>query len=529
MQSERKADAEAQDNNVTKSKNKQGGEMRNERQEITHRGRRRATLETEWWRRFGALCLQLCLILAVTASAQNEQDPNKKVKFTTLVNFDGTNGGNQGAGLVQGTDGNLYGTANVGGANGAGTVFKVSPDGTLTTLYNFCSQPNCADGGSPSDVLVLGTDGNLYGVTQGGGHGAGTFFKITPSGTLTTLYNWCSQLNCTDGSYGFFPEPNTLVLATDGNFYGTNNFGGNAFGAGTVFKITPGGTLTTLYTFCSQPNCTDGANPAGSLLQASDGNFYGTTSSFGNAFGAGTVFKITAGGTLTTLYTFCSQPNCTDGGFPFAPLIQATDGNLYGTTGFGGANVNSGNCGGPINCYGTVFKITPSGTLTTLYSFCPQTNCLDGSSPNFALVQATDGNFYGTTVAGGGSGACGVFAQTGCGVVFKITPKGTLTTLQSFDRTNGMMPAGLVQATNGSIYGTNTGGGNRNPVGGPCFRDCGTVFSLDVGLGPFVETVPTAGTVGEAVTILGNDLADATHVFFNHTQAAFTVLSNSEY
>jgi uncharacterized repeat protein (TIGR03803 family) len=460
------------------------------------------------------------------ASAQNEQDPNKEVKFTNLVNFDGTHGSNPGAALVQGTDGDLYGTANAGGANtntacfgSCGTVFKVTPDGTLTTLYNFCSETNCADGALPVDKLALGTDGNLYGITQfGGANGAGTFFKITPSGTLTTLYNWCSQKNCADGSYGFFPEPNTLVLATDGNFYGTNNFGGNSTGAGTVFKITPGGTLTTLYTFCSQPNCADGYTPSGGLIQATDGNFYGTTSNGGNSTFAGTVFKITPEGTLTTLYNFCSQPKCADGGLPFAPLIQGANGNFYGSTGAFGAAGNGG----------TVFKITASGTLTTLYSFCSQKNCPDGNSPNFALVQATDGNFYGTTIAGGNSTACNGFHQTGCGVVFKITPEGKLTTLHSFDRSDGMMPAGLVQATNGTIYGTNTGGGNRNPVGGPCFRDCGTVFSLSVGLGPFVETVPASGTVGEAVTILGTDLTGATSVRFNGKDAKFTVVSATE-
>jgi len=523
--------------------------VRSERQEITHRGRRRATLASGWWRRFGILCLQLCLFWAATAMAaraQSEQKPDN-VTFTTLVNFDlphnGFTGGPPGP-VVQGSDGNLYGVTTTGGATvnnplcaptGCGTVFKITPTGALTTLYSFCSQPNCADGGYPPSGLVLGADGNFYGITGFGGTGAGcyavgvcgTAFKITPSGTLTTLHNWCSQPNCADGFYGFFPDANTLVQATDGNFYGTTDFGGaNGFFAGTFFKLTPSGSLTTLYSFCSQPNCTDGALPVG-LTQASDGNFYGTALN-GGASGDGTVFKFSpsrTGGTLTTLYSFCSQGGlggCTDGAIPFAPLIQAADGNFYGTTTFDGANVNSASCAAQKSECGTVFKITPSGTLTTLYSFCSQANCTDGANPNFPLVQATDGNFYGSTASGGVASCTSTYYGTpGCGTVYKLTPGGVLTTLHSFDETDGDYPSALFQATNGALYGATLEGGT-----GCTF--CGTVFSLDVGLDPFVETVPPAGTVGEAVTILGTDLSGATHVRFNHAEAAFNIVSNTE-
>jgi uncharacterized repeat protein (TIGR03803 family) len=295
---ERKADTEGKDNNVTKSKNQQRGDMRSERQEITHRGRRRATVETEWWRRFGVLCLQLCLFLAATvAVAQNEQDPNKEVKFTTLFNFDGTSAHWPNMAPVQGRDGNLYATTASGGVGGQGsfngTVFKITPGGTLTTLYDFCSQSKCADGSLPAGALVLGTDGNFYGVTTlGGATGNGTVFKITPSGTLTTLYNWCSQPNCADGSFAGWPVFNApFVQATDGNFYGVNSGGGNASFAGTAFKITPDGTLTTLYDFCSQPNCADGAYPNG-LIQATDGNFYGTSTCCGPNGNGGRIDKL---------------------------------------------------------------------------------------------------------------------------------------------------------------------------------------------------------------------------------------------
>ena len=530
---------------MTNDKIKEEKTMRSERQEFTDRGRRRVTLTAGWWGRFGILRLQLCLILAATAialPAQNEQDPHHPVNFTTLVNFDSTNGGNPAGSLVQGPDGNLYGTTFGGGANmncfgtGCGTFFKMSPSGTLTTLYNFCSQANCADGGSPSAALVLGTDGNFYGITElGGANGsgtvfAGTVFRITPGGTLTTLYNWCSQPNCADGSYGLFPESGPpFVQASDGNFYGTTDSGGT-FGAGTAFKLTPSGALTTLYTFCSQSGCADGDLPMGSLIQGSDGNFYGTTY-FGGAYGYGTVYKITSSGTLTTLYSFCSQGGlgvCTDGALPIVPLIQANDGKFYGSTSFGGANVNSAYCAAESGSCGTVFKITPSGTLTTLYNFCSQANCTDGASAGFGLVQATDGNFYGTTLQGGGNTSCGLpqFGIVGCGTVFEMTPEGKLTTLHSFDSVF-QWPLVLFQATNGTFYGTTAEGGAYSNCGGNGLA-CGIAFSLAVGLGPFVKTVPTAGTVAQAVTILGTDLSDATHVRFNHADAEFTVVSDTE-
>jgi uncharacterized repeat protein (TIGR03803 family) len=253
------------------------------------------------------------------------------------------------------------------------------------------------------------------------------------------------------------------------------------------------------------------------LVLGNDGNFYGTTQYYGvNGVNSGsTVFKITPGGTLTTLYSFCAQTNCADGGSPNG-LIQGTDGQFYGTTPFGGANcLAQGGCG-------TVFKVTPGGTLTTLYSFCSQTNCADGNGPLNALVQATDGNFYGTTI-GGGNSAC-TSPVAGCGTVFKITPTGNLTTLHSFDGTDGNAAEGLAQATNGIFYGTTDCIGTAFL----CFLNSGTVFSLEVGLGPFVRTVPAAGSVAETVTILGTDLSDATHVRFGNKEAAFTVVSDTE-
>jgi uncharacterized repeat protein (TIGR03803 family) len=238
--------------------------------------------------------------------------------FTTLASFNGTDGSNPYAGLVQATNGDLYGTTVAGGAYNDGTVFKITPSGTLTTLYSFCSQAGCTDGAYPSAAaLVQATNGDLYGTTE---YSEGTVFKITPSGTLTTLYSFCSQSGCTDGANPIAG----LVQATNGDLYGTTSEGG-AYGGGTVFKITPSGTLTTLYSFCSQAGCTDGAYPVAALVQAINGNLYGTTDA-GGAYNDGTVFKITPSGTLTTLYSFCSQGGCTDG----ANLRGAGPGHQWG-------------------------------------------------------------------------------------------------------------------------------------------------------------------------------------------------------
>lgn len=396
--------------------------------------------------------------------------------FTTLLSFDNTNGANpQFGSLVQGFDGNFYGTTYEGGANGYGTVFKITSTGTLTALHSFAS----TDGAYPYAGVVQGIDGNFYGTTYGGGaNGDGTVFKITPTGTLTTLHSFAG----TDGEY---PVAG-LVQASNGNFYGTT-YGGGANEYGTVFEITPGGTLTMLHSFTSASD-----SPQAGLILATDGTFYGTTSG-ANGTGYGTVFQITGSGTLTTLHNF----EYTDGAYPFAGLVQGADGNFYGTTAQGGTNG-----------YGTVFQITPGGTLTTLHSFAEG---IDGGSPFAGLVQATNGNLYGTTYKGGANGY---------GVVFQITTGGTLTTLHSFDATDGEYTgAGLEQATSGTFYGTTPDGGANG---------YGTIFSLSVGLGPFVETLPLAGKVGGAVIVLGTNLTGATSVSFNGTAATFTVVSASE-
>jgi len=420
--------------------------------------------------------------------------------LTTLFTFDQANGGYPEAALVQATDGNLYGTTNGFGANNGGTVFKISTDGTLTTLYNFCSQTGCTDGENPTAGLVQATNGDLYGTTFGGGTtGNGTVFRAgVHSGRLTTIYNFCPQSGCADGSG---PEAG-LVQAANGDLYGTTNVGGTqghaggSQGDGTVFRMSPRGALAATASF----NGADGCGSYAGLVQATDGDLYGTTAHCG-AFDGGTIFRMSTSGAPVLLYSFCSQgfPSCTDGSYPWGgALVEASDGNLYGTTSEGGAYAE-----------GTVFSVTPAGALTTLYSFCAQGLCKDGERPYAGLVQGTDGNLYGTTYYGGAYDS---------GTVFKITPAGTLTTLVSF--TNGEWPyAGLVQATDGDFYGTTEFGGAS---------DAGTVFRLSVGLGPFVKTLPIFGAEGAAVKILGTDLTGATSVTFDGTAAVFDVVSATE-
>jgi len=426
----------------------------------------------------------------------------------TLLSFNLTNGEFPTASPVQGANGNFYGTTSGGGANGDGTVFEITPAGKLTTLYNFCALSGCVDGADVFAGLTLATDGYFYGVTAGGGDGAncvyggcGTVFKISPKRRLTSLYRFCLQSGCPDGN-----TPIGLVQATNGNLYGVTYYGGANGDSGTIFELTRDGKLTTLYSFCAQSGCIDGKYPDAGLIQGRDGKLYGTTSYGGNS-NEGTVFQITLSGKLTTLYSFCVQTGCADGAQPEAGLVQAADANFYGTTSFGGVSGYGG----------TVLTITRTGKLTTLYSFCSQEPpyCTDGRFPLGALVQAADANFYGTTNGGGANAE---------GTIFKVSPNGQLSTLYSFcteqDCIDGRLTyGGLLHGTDGKFYGTAYQGGADSD---------GTVFSLAAGLGPFVEMLPTSGTVGTNVTIFGNELSGTTRVAFDGTTADFKVVSNTE-
>jgi len=336
----------------------------------------------------------------------------------------------------------------------------VSSAQTFTSVVSF----DYTNGSALWNPLVQATNGNLYGTTNQGGAnstGDGTVFEYDPlTGDLTSLYSFCSETNCADGS-----RPNGgLVQATNGNLYGTTSYGGancqgeEIVGCGTVFEVTPSGTVNTIYSFCSKPNCGDGAYPMAGLVQASNGNLYGTTYKGGKA-DVGAVFEITPTGTLTTLYSFCSQTNCTDGEYPVTPLIQAANGVLYGTTAWGGTSDD-----------GTAFKITQKGKLATLHSF----DGTDGRLLEAGLVQATNKEFYGTAVYGGANDE---------GTVFEMTAAGKVTTLYSFcsqtNCTDGKTPqAGLVQGANGNLYGTTSQGGANNSGFYCDSQGCGTIFEI---------------------------------------------------
>jgi len=460
---------------------------------------------SSFWRNTIVLSL-LCTVTVIAAHAQD---------FSTLLSFNYANGADPlNARLVQGVNGKLYGTTAFGGSCplyglGCGTVFVVTSSGGLTTLHDF-SGP---DGAFPYSGLLLATDGNFYGTTQGGGancassNGCGTLFRMTPTGELTTIYSFCSLPNCTDGQ----GPSGGLVQGNDGNLYGTTTYGGSSdncsLGCGTVFKVTPAGKVVMLTSFTGPPG---GFYPSTRLIQATDGNFYGTTESGGaNCCGAGwgTIFQVTPKGTLTTLYSFCSQADCTDGSFPVGGVMQAVDGNLYGTTRSGGTGTNcAGGCG-------TAFRANLSGTPTILHNF---TATDDGFSPSTSLIQATDGNFYGTTVQDGYDIDC----LGDCGTIFKMTPAGNVTTLDTFTAAaaGSDLTSPLEQATDGNFYGTTYVGGQNG---------AGTIFSLSTGLRPFVRTAPNTGKVGTTVKILGTNLTRATCVSFNGIAAPFTVASPS--
>jgi uncharacterized repeat protein (TIGR03803 family) len=291
---------------------------------------------------------------------------------------------------VQGLDGNFYGTTYQGGANpncsisgGCGTVFKVTPQGILTTLHSFDGE----DGGFSYGGVVLGKDGQFYGTTTyGEPSDAGTIFKISANGTFTNLYRFCARSGCPDGRI-----PEWLVQDAAGNFYGTTSAGGGANNGGTVFKMTPSGTFTTLHRFCVLSSCPDGARPIGPLKIGADGNLYGTTYAGGTNYD-GTVYRISPSGKFMTLHTFSGA----DGANPYDGLVTDTQGDFYGTTAFGGKNSD-----------GTIFTMTPAGQVTVLHDF----DQADGYDSEAGLTLAADGNFYGTTYLGGTSGY---------GVLFKL-------------------------------------------------------------------------------------------------------------
>ncbi|HUD48046.1 MAG TPA: choice-of-anchor tandem repeat GloVer-containing protein, partial [Candidatus Baltobacteraceae bacterium] len=401
--------------------------------------------------------------------------PPPPTPVAVLYYFDGMDGGHPFSALAQGTDGNFYGTTEYGGSNGYGTVFRMSTNGTLTTLYSFG-----AANAYPCAALVQGADGLFYGTTtEGGTNDYGTVFSITTNGTLFTLASF--NYSVTGGN----PSA-ALVQGTDGNLYGTAPFGG-ANDYGTVFRMTTNGTLSTLVAFDNA----NGTVPYAALAQGADGNFYGTTY-LGGSYSTGTVFRMATNGTLTTLVSL-------DGfnAYPYGALTQGADGNFYGTSEYGGTND-----------YGTVFSVTTNGTLSTLASF---NYYVTGGYPSAALVQGTDGNLYGTTSSGGTYGTTYFDGTYGGGTIFSITTNGILTTLLSFQNTNGLYTqAGLVQGADGYFYGTAPYGG----VGFNGYYDSGDGVVFRLGAAPTTtppaivaqpvsQTVPVSGAPFFSVNATG--------------------------
>jgi uncharacterized repeat protein (TIGR03803 family) len=334
------------------------------------------------------------------------------------------------------------------------------------TLYTFTG----ADDGVIPISGVIDVDGTLYGTTRGGGDfQSGTVFKLTTTGQETVLYSFTGT-----GGDGFNPVA-PLIMDAAGNLYGTTGYGGlygacGSNGCGTVFKIDPAGHETVLYRFTGGA---DGQYPNG-VIRDPQGNLYGTTSYGGiNCSGAigycGTVFKLDTAGALTVLHTFTGPP---DGAQSAASLIRDARGNLYGTTFYGGNNPGGANgpCG--LGGCGTVFKVDTSGNETVLYAFCPMGGiCADGIWPAAALIRDRAGNFYGTAEAG---------TASSWGTVFKLSKSGQMSVLYSFTGGgDGGLPEGaLVRDVYGTLYGTTYFGGLFKKACDSSFNGCGVVFKL---------------------------------------------------
>jgi uncharacterized repeat protein (TIGR03803 family) len=419
---------------------------------------------SRWLRHHSALALILgCAAISALSQVQT---------FTKLSDFN-PNAWIPMHSLVQGTDGSLYGVTNRDSDTVAGgAVYRLTTSGGLAVLHQFY-------GMWPSGALTQASNRRYYGATN-------DVFSIDSTGKVTTLYT--SQAS--DGG----PSSN-LVLARDGNLYGTTYTGG-IYGGGTLYQVSLNGAKKTIYNFCL--NCVSGTAPFGPLIQATDGNFYGTTV-WGGCCNNGTVFRITPAGKLTTLHSFCQLPSCADGSHSESGVIQGTDGNFYGTTNGGGAWGK-----------GTIFQINPSG-FTTWHNFGDEPS--EGTNPFGSLIQATDGRFYGTTWWGG---------THNVGTVFRISSTTGFQTLHSFDTTDGSVPYGaLLQATDGMFYGTAASGGGTTCAG----HGCGTAFRISVGLAPFVRALQPFGRVGSSVLILGTNLTGTTSVVFKGIPAQFIVLT----
>jgi uncharacterized repeat protein (TIGR03803 family) len=379
----------------------------------------------------------LLMSFATSQSAQGQT-------YKALFSFDGTNGANPVAGLIQDSAGNFYGTTAFGGASGHGTVFQLDKAGKLTVLYTFTGG---ADGSDPLSGLLRDSAGNLYGTTCcGGAYSQGVVFKLDTSGTETVLYSF------TGGADGGYPA-GTLLQDSAGNLYGTTFYGGSsgtnciAEMCGTVFKLDTTGKETVMHSFKGAPD--DGSNPDCGLIRDPAGNLYGYTEAGGgtiscessNNYGCGVVFKVAPSGKEMVLHSFSGG---TDGADPvYGSLAADNKGNIYGMTAWGG----SGGCS-PHGC-GIVYKVDKAGAETVLYTF---SGGADGSEPYAGPVLDAQGNLYGTTAIGGAYGT---------GAIFELDTAGNETVLYSFTGgSDGSEPlSGLIRNGAGTLYGTAYQGG----------------------------------------------------------------------
>jgi uncharacterized repeat protein (TIGR03803 family) len=370
--------------------------------------------------------LALAVCYSISAAKANQE--------LVLHRFNGIDGSSPYAGLIRGSDGNLYGTTAGGGTYGWGAVFKIAPDGTESVLYSFTGG---SDGASPYASLLRDNDGNIYGTTSNGGTtDSGVVYKLASDGTETMLYSFSGE---SDGAYPFA----ALTRDPAGNFYSTTASGG-VYGRGVVFKLAPDGTYAVLHSFAGGHN--DGNNPYGGVVRDAEGNLYGTLST-GGPYRYGLVYKLAPDGRYTVLHAF-GLPG--DGAGPFyGTLIRDAAGNLYGATPNGGAYSS-----------GTIFKIAPDRTETVLYSL---RGGQDGRNPNTGLAMDALGNLYGPAHGGG---------VQDFGVIFKLAPDGTYSVLHAFaGGSDGGYPYGtLVVSPSGTLFGTTSGG-----TGG---SDAGTVFKI---------------------------------------------------
>ncbi len=402
------------------------------------------------------LCNVRCssLILAFTIVVAFAPVPFFAQTETVLHAFSGADGANQGlANLTIDSKGNLYGTTPSGGAHGYGTVYRIPAGGGENLLYSFTGK---ADGGNPQAGVVV-QNGALYGTAQFGGMkgsectalGCGTVFKVTGIGKESVIHTFAGASG--DGAFPY----GSLIADKSGNLYGTTAQGGS-LNVGTIFELTASGTEQVLYSFANPP---DGSLPTGTLVRDSHGNIYGTTNSGGVSCatqGCGTAFELAATGE-SILHEFNASPN--DGVYPWGGLVADSKG-LYGTA-----------SGGKYGA-GIVFKLSQSaGTWkeTILYEF---TGLADGAAPNGSLLLDGSGNLYGTATGGGAFQA---------GVVYRISPTGQETVLYSFTGgADGRGPlSGLVADKQGNLYGTTSAGGNVNSkCTGGFGAGCGVVFKL---------------------------------------------------